>query len=126
MPRGGKRRLDEPYKYQHLQNQLLTLHFAGVYITSGDMLKVASKVGYEMPYKSREFTLKTLFVDSEKDGKFEDVCGHFMTLINSRIDAYKKLTINYPKINEVSSLWIQKANTVQRLLMQQKRGNPYG
>lgn len=116
---------EEKSKHQHLINQLLTLFFSGVYITNVDMINIGKKFGYDLPSKNREILLKNLFTMAENDGNLQVVLDEFLKLFNSRFEEYKKLTMNYPAINEISSNWTQKVNTIKRLLVTQKRGSLY-
>jgi hypothetical protein len=120
-----KRKHEETSKYQHLVGQLLTLFFSGVYITSYDMLEIGKKLGYTFPSKHRELILKTLFLECEKENKMHLLIHQLIQLINGRIMEYQALSKNYPDIQEVSFLWIQKANTMIKLLQQHLRANPY-
>jgi hypothetical protein len=119
------KRAQEPNKYQHLITQLLTLFFSGTYISSHDMLSIASKLDFEMPSKNRELILKNLFLHCDENDKLEKLYDEFIFLLQQRVQAYTALSQNYPHIKEVSILWIQKATTIIRLLQQQKRSNPY-
>lgn len=119
-----RRRKEEQSKYQHIINQLLTLFFSGTYISSNDMMNIANKMGYEMPSKSREIFLKNLFLEAEKDDKLDTLFDEFIKLLMARINEYKSLNIAFPSMIAVSSIWMQRANSVLRLLQQQKY-NPY-
>lgn len=120
-----KRKHEEVSKYQNSINQLLTLFFSGVYITSSDMLEMAKALEFEFPSKNRELILKNLFLHCEKENKMTQLTQKLMVLLYDRIAQYKALTQQYPNIHEVSALWIQKANTMIKLLQQQSRVNPY-
>jgi hypothetical protein len=120
-----KRKQKETSKYQHLLGQLLTLFFSGVYITSHDMMQIAKNLGYELPSKHRELILKNLFLECEKEDKMSLLIQQLIHLLNGRIQTYHALTHQYPAIAEVSSLWIQKAHTMIKLLQQQLRVNSY-
>lgn len=120
-----RRKQQEPNKHQHIINQLLTLFFSGVYITSQEMIQMAYDLGIELPSKSRELILKNLFLEAEKMNKFEALLEAFILLFQERIQQYNALNQDYPGIKEVSGAWILKANTMIRLLHQQKRANPY-
>lgn len=120
-----KQKHEESSKYQQLLGQLLTLFFSGVYITSYDMLEIGKKLGYELPSKHRELILKTLFMESEKENKMNLLIQQLIILLNTRIHEYQTLTKQYPLIQEVSFLWIQKAHTMIKLLQQHLRANVY-
>lgn len=120
-----KRKHEESSKYQYLIGQLLTLFFSGVYITSHDMLKIAHELGHELPSKNRELILKNLFMESEKSQQIPLLIQKLTVLFQSRIVAYQELTKLSPAIQEISFLWIQKAQTMIRLLQQSLRENPY-
>lgn len=120
-----KNKKEEQSKYQHLINQLLTLFFSGVYITSEEMILIGKKLGYELPSKNRELLLKNLFAMAEKDNKTAFILDEFLFLLNERFSEYKNLTMTYPGINEVSMNWAQRINTIKRLLVSEKRGNIY-
>jgi hypothetical protein len=119
------KRAQEPNKYQHLITQLLTLFFSGTYISSHDMLSIASKLDFELPSKNRELILKNLFLHCDENDKLEQLYTQLIHLLQERVQAYNTVSQNYPHIKEVSNLWIQKALTLIKLLQQQKRGNPY-
>lgn len=120
-----KRKYEEVSKYQNIVNQLLTLFFSGVYITSFDMLAIAKAVDFEFPSKNRELILKNLFLHCEKENKMPLLTQKLIGLLNDRVAQYKELTKQYPNIQEVSSLWIQKAQTMIKLIQQLNRANPY-
>lgn len=110
---------------QYLITQLLTLFFSGNYISSKDLIDLANKLDIEFPLKSRELILKNLFALASEQNKEKELYDLLIILIQKRVQEYKKLTIQYPKIAEVSNIWINKASTMIRLLQQQKRGNIY-
>lgn len=120
-----KKRYEENTQYQHLINQLLTLYFSGVYITSRDMLDISQKLGFSMPSKSREILLKTLFLQCDEEGKIPQVCEAFVDLLQDRVQQYRALSVNFTGIHAISAGWTGRTNAVIRLLQQQKRGNPY-
>jgi hypothetical protein len=110
---------------QYMISQLLTLFFSGTYISSHDLLEIARKLEIEYPSKSRELILKNLFSLSQEQKKEEMLYNELISLIQKRSQEYKKITHLYPNIKDVSSNWINRANTMIRLLQQQKRGNIY-
>lgn len=116
---------EQQSKYQHLINQLLTLFFSGIYITTKEMMDIYAKLGYETASKNREILLKNLLTTADKDHKLELAFNELIKIIQKRIESYKDLALNYPNINDISSTWIQRADTTLRLIRQQKRGNPY-
>lgn len=120
-----KRKHQEVNKYQHLINQLLTLFFSGVYITSQEMIDLAANLDIELPSKSRELILKNLFLEAEQSGQLEPLLDGLIMLLQERIQQYNALNRDYARIHEIASVWIHKANTMIRLLHQQKRANPY-
>ncbi len=120
-----KRKYEEVSKHQNIINQLLTLFFSGVYITSWDMLEIAKALDFDFPSKNRELILKNLFLHYEKENKIPQLTQQLSLLLYDRIAQYNTLTQHYPNICEVSSLWIQKAHTMIKLLQQQNRVNPY-
>ncbi len=120
-----KRKYEEVSKHQNIINQLLTLFFSGVYITSWDMLEIAKALDFDFPSKNRELILKNLFLHCEKENKIPQLTQQLSLLLYDRIAQYNTLTQHYPNICEVSSLWIQKAHTMIKLLQQQNRVNPY-
>lgn len=120
-----KRKYEETFKYQHLVGQMLTLFFSGVYITSHDMIHIAHELGHELPSKNRELILKNLFLECEKAHQMPQLVQKLIVLLQTRIEAYSKLTQLYPTIHAVSFSWIQKAHTIIKLLQQQLRVNPY-
>ena len=120
-----KRKEDDSSKHQFLINQLLTLFFSGIYITTSDLLSIAKKLGFEMPSKSREIILKNLFAQSEKERKSSLLYDELITLLQTRVLKYREITTSFPSIQSVSGQWARKSNTIIRLLQQEKRGNPY-
>ncbi|QOG12403.1 hypothetical protein [Arcobacter sp. FWKO B] len=110
---------------QHMITQLLTLFFSGVYITNKDLLDIAQKLDIEFPAKSRELILKNLMTLATEQKKEQILYDLLISLLQQRISEYKKLTNLYPSIAEVSSNWVNRANTMIRLLAQNKRGNIY-
>jgi len=120
-----KRKYQEVSKYQNTISQLLTLFFSGVYITSHDMLLIAKELGHELPSKNRELILKNLFLECEKNNTLQELSQKLIALLQKRVATYKQLTLNYSNISEVSTIWIQKANTMIKLLQQTVRASPY-
>jgi predicted small metal-binding protein len=120
-----KRKYEEVSKHQNSINQLLTLFFSGVYISSYDMLHIAKALGYEHPSKNRELILKNLFAHCEAENKMTQLMQKLIQLLQKRVKHYKVLSDNYPNICEVSALWIQKANTMIKLLQQHTKVSMY-
>lgn len=110
---------------QHMITQLLTLFFSGVYITNKDLIDIANKLDMEFPAKSRELILKNLITIAVEQNKAQMLYDLLISLLQQRISEYKKLTNLYPSLNEVSTNWINRANTMIRLITQQKRGSIY-
>ncbi|MEW6551890.1 MAG: hypothetical protein AB1389_07165 [Campylobacterota bacterium] len=110
---------------QHLITQLLTLFFSGVYISTKDLLDIAHKLELDFPAKSRELLLKNLFAEAQNQNKLYETYDMLIALLQARVREYKKLTALYPHIQNVSTNWINKANTMIRLIQQQKRGSIY-
>lgn len=110
---------------ESLQKKLITLFFSGVYITSADFIDIANKLEIELPSKDRELVMKYLFNEASSKNQVDELLSHLVVLLNTRIEEYKRLTINYPAINRMSNNWINKTNSIKAIIFALKRKSIY-
>lgn len=113
------------FELESLQKKLLTLFFSGIYITSKDLLDIAQKLEIELPSKDREILMKYLFQEVQKTNQVDIFLSLIVELINTRLEAYKKLTIAFPALAKLSTNWMNRANSLKAIIFAQKRKSIY-
>ncbi len=115
----------ERSKFTALENHFLNTFFSGLYISSTDFIAIGKKIDLDMQMNSREMLIKELLNKSDEQGKLSQTIALLNQLIDERIQAYHRLSIDYPgALNPLAKL-AQKANGTKSLLARESRGNPY-
>jgi hypothetical protein len=124
--RGGKRRYEsERSKFTALENHFLNTFFSGLYISSSDLIALGNEVGMSMQMNSRELLIKELLNKSHDASTLPQVIAGLNKIIDERIGAYHRLSIDYPEAHAPMAKLAQKANGTKGLLARESRGNPY-
>ncbi len=115
----------ERSKFTALENNLLNTFFSGLYLSSADLMEIAKKVGIPLQMNARNLQIKELLNKSYDAGTLTQVLGLLNTIIDDRIQAYHRLSLDYPAAREPFVKLAQKANATKSLLAREGRGNPY-
>jgi len=118
-------RVQDRSQFTALENHFLNTYFSGLYISATDLLEVAKKVNLPLQMNTREQLIKDLLNGSFAENKLDQTSQHLSNLIDSRVQAYQKLSMNYQGSNAVLSNLINKANSTKALLARESRGSVY-
>jgi hypothetical protein len=120
-----KKHHEAPSKFLSLENHFLNTFFSGLYLSATDFISVAHQNGLELSMHSREMLIKELLNETDKLGTINGVIASLNTLIDERITAYHRLSLEYPSARAPLSRLAQKASGTKSLLARESRGNPY-
>lgn len=112
-------------KFTALENHFLNTFFSGLYISSGDLIRLGGEVSLPMEMNSRELLIKELLNKSHEAGTLPQVIAGLNKIIDSRIAEYHRLSIEYPEALAQMAKLAQKATGTKSLLARESRGNPY-
>jgi len=112
-------------KFFSLENHFLNTYFSGLYLSAADFIRIAQENGLELKMHSREMLIKDLLNESDKIGTIDGVVAGLNRLIDDRITAYHRLSLEYPHARVPLTKLAQKANGTKSLLARDIRGNPY-
>ncbi len=112
-------------KFFSLENHFLNTYFSGLYLSAADFIRIARENGLELKMHSREMLIKDLLNESDKIGTIDGVVAGLNRLIDDRITAYHRLSLEYPHARVPLTKLAQKANGTKSLLARDIRGNPY-
>lgn len=113
------------FEVEALQKKLLTLYFSGIYITSADLIAMAEALEIELPSKEREILMKYLFKEAISQNKLESLLEHIVGLLNVRSEKYRALTIGFAAIAPLTSMWVNKINSIKSIIFAMKRKSIY-
>lgn len=113
------------FEVESLQKKLLTLYFSGIYITSADLIAIAESLEIELPSKEREILMKYLFKEAISQNKLESLLEHIVGLLNVRSEKYRALTIGFAAIAPLTSMWVNKINSIKSIIFAMKRKSIY-
>ena len=113
-------------RFAILEGQLLTLYKSAVYFTNHDFVTIGEKLGIKLPYKNRDLILKMLLQEAEKSDKSNQLLEELLQILHSRKESYINLGNNFTRLIPTIKVWLQKINTMELLIKQQTRMNPYG
>lgn len=116
---------EERSKFLALENHFLNTFFSGLYLSAADFITIGRNNGVDMQMHSREMLIKELLNHSDKIGTISDVIAALNRLIDERISAYHRLSLEYPGARTALAKLAQKANGTKALLARESRGNPY-
>jgi hypothetical protein len=116
---------EERSKFLSLENHFLNTFFSGLYLSAGDFITIGRANGLDLQMHSREMLIKDLLNESDKIGTTMDVIASLNRLIDERISAYHRLSLEYPGARTALAKLAQKATGTKALLARESRGNPY-
>lgn len=116
---------EERSKFTSLENHFLNTFFSGLYLSAADFIRIGNSNGLTLQMHSREMLIKDLLNESDKIGTVTDVIKALNTLIDERISAYHRLSLEYPGARAALAKLAQKSNGTKALLARESRGNPY-
>jgi hypothetical protein len=116
---------EERSKFLSLENHFLNTFFSGLYLSAGDFITIGRANGLDLQMHSREMLIKDLLNESDKIGTAMDVIASLNRLIDERISAYHRLSLEYPGARTALAKLAQKATGTKALLARESRGNPY-
>lgn len=120
-----KHRFEEKSQFMSLENHFLNTFFSGLYLSAGDFIAVGRANGLDLQMHSREMLIKDLLNESNNAGTLNGVIASLNTLIDERISACHRLSLEYPHARTALAKLAQKANGSKALLAREARGNPY-
>ena len=88
-------------------------------------MNIAKKLGIEMLMNSRELQIKELLNTAYDRDVLTQAIGMLNNLIDERIQAYHRLSMDYPHARGILAKLAQKATGTKNLLARESRGNPY-
>jgi len=112
-------------KFLTLENHFLNTFFSGLYLSAGDFIHIAAANGLDLKMHSREMLIKELLNETDKLGTIGGVVAALNRLIDERITAYHRLSLEYPAARVPLAKLAQKATGTKSLLARDVRGNPY-
>ncbi|HEX5709718.1 MAG TPA: hypothetical protein VFX68_00095 [Sulfuricurvum sp.] len=112
-------------KFLTLENHFLNTFFSGLYLSAADFIRIASMNGLTLTMNSREMLIKELLNETDKLGTINGVVAALNKLIDERITAYHRLSLEYPATRVPLAKLAQKATGTKSLLARDLRGNPY-
>lgn len=116
---------EERSKFLALENHFLNTFFSGLFLSAADFIAIARANGLNLQMHSREMLIKDLLNESEKIGTLSGVIAGLNRLIDERISAYHRLSLEYPGARAALAKLAQKATGTKSLLARESRGNPY-
>jgi len=120
-----RKHFEERSKFLSLENHFLNTFFSGLYLSAADFIIIGRSNGLELRMNSREMLIKDLLNESDKSGTLNGVIASLTSLIDERISAVHRLSLDYPGARTSLSRLAQKANGTKALLAREARGNPY-
>ena len=120
-----RRQKEERSKFTALENHFLNTYFSGLYLSQSDLIAIGKSVGIPMVMNSREMLIKQLLNESDSAGTIAQTMQQLGMLIDSRIQEYQRLSLDYPNSRDIMAKLAQKATGTKSLLARESRGNPY-
>lgn len=121
----NKRHFDERSQFFALENHFLNTFFSGLYFSAADFIAIGRKTGLNLQMHSREMLIKDLLNQSNENGNLNDVIAEMNHMIDERISACHRLSLEYPNARTPLAKLAQKATGSKALLAREARGNPY-
>lgn len=119
------RQQEERSKFFSLENHFLNTFFSGLYLSAADFIAIGHANGVHLQMHSRELLIKDLLNESDKAGTLSGVIASLNALIDERISACHRLSLDYPGARAALARLAQKATGTKALLAREMRGNPY-
>lgn len=118
-----QRHHEEQSKFLTLENHFLNTYFSGLYLSAADFIRISSLNGLELTMHSREMLIKDMFNEADKMGTIHGVFTALNQLIDERITAYHRLSLEYPAARIPLAKLVQKATGTKSLLTRESKGN---
>jgi len=112
-------------KFTALENHFLNTYFSGLYLSQGDFMGIAKRLGFDMQMNTRELQIKELLNTAYDRDVLTQAIGMLNNLIDDRIQSYHRLSLEYPNARGILAKLAQKATGTKNLLARESRGNPY-
>ena len=112
-------------KFTALENHFLNTFFSGLYLSQGDFMSIAKRLGIEIQMNTRELQIKELLNTAYDKGLLAEATSMLSNLIDVRIQSYHRLSMDYPHARGILAKLAQKATGTKNLLARESRGNPY-
>lgn len=116
---------EERSKFLALENHFLNTFFSGLYLSAADLIRIGRANDVALQMHSREMLIKDLLNESEKAGTLNGVIASLNALIDERISACHRLSLDYPGARAPLAKLAQKATGTKALLAREMRGSPY-
>lgn len=120
-----KRHFEERSQFMSLENHFLNTFFSGLYLSAADLIAIGKANGVELHMHSREMLIKDLLNESNNKGTLQGVIASLNTLIDERVNACHRLSLDYPAARSALAKLAQKGTGSKALLAREARGNPY-
>lgn len=112
-------------KFTALENHFLNTFFSGLYLSQGDFMNIAKRLGFTIQMNTRELQIKELLNTAYDRNLLTQAIGLLNSLIDERIQNYHRLSMDYPHARGILAKLAQKATGTKNLLARESRGNPY-
>jgi hypothetical protein len=120
-----RHRFEERSQFLSLENHFLNTFFSGLYLSAADFIAVAKNNALNLQMHSREMLIKDLLNESQKNGTLSEVIASLNNLIDERISAYHRLSLDYPAARAPLAKLAQKATGSKALLAREAKGGAY-
>jgi predicted RNase H-like nuclease (RuvC/YqgF family) len=111
----------EESEFDRILKILLVPANSGVYISRYDIRKLGMAFQVKIPVKERKEMLRDLFMYAKQMDRLKDLLDTITEFIDYRINQYKELEENYPRIEKLTEKWISKAEKVKSMLANMKK-----
>ena len=112
-------------KFTALENHFLNTYYSGLYLSQGDFINIAKRLGFTIQMNTRELQIKELLNTAYNKNLLMQLTGILNNLIDERIQQYHSLSMDYPHARAILAKLAQKATGTKKLLARESRGNPY-
>ncbi len=94
---------------------------SGIYISRYDIRDIGMNFQVKIPVKERREMLRDLFMYAKQMDKLKDLLDTLIDFIDFKVNQYRELEENYPRIKNLTDKWITKAEKVRSLLSDMKK-----
>jgi len=112
-------------KFFSLENHFLNTFFSGLYLSAADFITIAQSNNINLDMHSREMLIKELLNQADSKGLLANVINSLNSMIDERISAYHRLSLEYPGARAPLAKLAQKSAGTKSLMAREVRGNPY-
>jgi len=112
-------------KFFSLENHFLNTFFSGLYLSAADFITIAQSNNINLDMHSREMLIKELLNQADSKGILANVINSLNVMIDERISAYHRLSLEYPGARAPLAKLAQKSTGTKSLMAREIRGNPY-